>query len=126
MVFLDLADVLIVGLALLLALAGYAKACRPEPSSEALRAAGLPAPVVAARLVSVAELALAVAALAAPGRLAGSGLATAFGLLAVAAAVAGRGAGQRSCGCSGRQGAPFGPRHVATNLSAPRWRPLPR
>lgn len=116
-VLVDLAGVLIAGLSLLLALAGYAKTRQPGPLREALRAAGVPAPRATARAVSLGELGLAAAALTLPGRVGGGALAVAFAALALGAAVAGHGSGGLACGCFGNEdGAPLGPRHVATNL----------
>jgi hypothetical protein len=113
----DLSGVAIGALSLLLGLAGYAKARRPEPSREALRGAGIPASVTVVRFVSVAELAVAAAGLSLPGRLGGCVVAVAFACLALGAAVAGHGPGERACGCFGdAAGAPFGLRHIVTNL----------
>jgi hypothetical protein len=108
----------IAGLAMLLGLAGFAKARRPGPSSVMLRAAGVPAPAVAARAVALTEIAVLAVVLVAPGRLAGVMVAAAFACLSAGAAVGARRAGDRSCGCFGDEGAPLGPRHVATNLLA--------
>jgi hypothetical protein len=106
------------GLAMLLGLAGFAKARRPGPSSVMLRAAGVPAPALAARAVALAEIAVCVAGLALPGRLGGTVVAVAFAGLTVGAVVGARRAGDQACGCFGDEGAPLGPRHVATNLAA--------
>jgi hypothetical protein len=116
-VLVDVAGVVIAGLSLLLALAGYAKARRPEPSVAALRGAGIPAPLAVVRAASIAELAVAGAGLSLPGRWGGCLVAAAFACLALGAAVAGRGPRERACGCFGdADGAPFGPRHVITSL----------
>ena len=109
---------MIAGLAALLGLAGFAKARRPGPSSVMLRAAGVPAPALTARAVALAEIAVLVAALVAAGRVAGALVAAAFACLTVGAAVGARRAGDTACGCFGDEGAPLGPRHVATNLAA--------
>lgn len=117
MVLVDLAGVVIGGLSLVLGLAGYAKARRPEPSGAALGGAGIPAPLTVVRLVSIFELAVAGAGLSLPGRLGGCIVAAAFACLALGAAVVIRGPGERACGCFGdAEGAPFGLRHVVTNL----------
>jgi hypothetical protein len=108
----------IAGLAVLLGLAGFAKARRPGPSSVMLRAAGVPAPALTARVVALAEIAVLVAALVAPGRVAGAVVAAAFAFLTVGAAIGARRAGDTACGCFGDEGAPLGARHVATNLAA--------
>jgi hypothetical protein len=107
------------GLALVLALAGFAKLRRPRPATEALRAAGFPAPAVLVRVLSVAELAVAVAGLILPGRLAAVMLAVAFVSLGVGAALGGSAAGSVACGCFGDEDGPgLGRRHVAANLLA--------
>ena len=103
---------------MLLGLAGFAKLRRPGPSSVMLRAAGVPAAPLVARVTAVAEIAVLVGALVLPGRLAGSVVAVVFACLTVGAAVGARRAGDRACGCFGDEGAPLGPRHVATNLAA--------
>ncbi len=108
----------IAGLAALLGLAGYAKLRRPGPSSIMLRAAGVPFAGVATRGVAIGELAVLGAALALPGRLGGIVTAGAFAWLTAGAAVGARRAGTRACGCFGEEGAPLGPRHIATNLLA--------
>jgi hypothetical protein len=115
---LDLARVVIGGLAVLLGLAGIAKTRRPGPSSIMLRAAGVPAPALTARAVAVAEVAVLVAALLLPGRIAGAVVALAFAGLTVGAAVGAWRAGDQACGCFGDDGPPLGARHVATNLAA--------
>ncbi len=106
------------GLAVLLGLAGFAKVRRPGPSSMMLRAAGVPGAPLAARVTAIAEIGVLVAALALPGRLAGGVVALVFAGLTVGAAVGARRAGDQSCGCFGDEGAPLGPRHLATNLAA--------
>jgi hypothetical protein len=108
----------IAGLAVLLGLAGLGKLRRPGPSSVMLRAAGLSAAPVAVRAVATVELAVLAAALVLPGRLSGVGVALVFAALTLGAAIGARRAGDRSCGCFGEEGAPLGPRHVATNLAA--------
>ncbi len=113
-----LGRVVIDGLAVLLGLAGLAKVRRPGPSSVMLRAAGVPGAPVAARVLALAEIAVCIATLALPGRLAGGVIALVFAALTAGAAVGARRAGDTSCGCFGDDGAPLGPRHVATNLAA--------
>jgi hypothetical protein len=103
------------GLAVLLALAGYAKLRRPGPSSVMLRAAGVPGAPLVARAVAGAELAVLAAALILPGRVAGAIVAAVFAGLSVGAAVGARRAGTHACGCFGDEGAPLGRRHVLTN-----------
>ncbi len=103
---------------MLLGLAGLAKLRRPGPSSVMLRAAGVPAAPLVARATAIAEIAVLLGALLLPGRLAGSIVAVVFACLTVGAAVGARRAGDRACGCFGDEGAPLGPRHIATNLAA--------
>src|ERR1700761_5351210 len=102
-----LALVDLAGIAVLLGLAGFAKMRRPGPSSVMLRAAGVPAPALTARVVALIEIAVLLAALAAPGRIAGAVLALAFAGLTVGAAVGARRAGDTACGCFGDEGAPL-------------------
>ncbi len=115
---LDLARVVIAGLAALLGLAGYAKLRRPGPSSATLRAAGVPGAPAATRAVAVAELAVPAAALILAGRGAGTVIAVVFAALTAGAAVGARRAGDQACGCFGDEDAALGARHVATNLAA--------
>ncbi|MGZ4312401.1 MAG: MauE/DoxX family redox-associated membrane protein [Solirubrobacteraceae bacterium] len=115
---LDLARVVIGGLAVLLGLAGYAKLRRPGPSSVMLRAAGVPAARAATHAVAIAELGVLALALVLPGRYAGIVVAMAFAGLTVGAAVGARRAGDRACGCFGDETGALGRRHVATNLAA--------
>jgi hypothetical protein len=115
----DVAGVVLGGLSFLLGIAGYAKLRRPGPSGHALRIAGVPHPIAVVRVVAATELVVAMAGLSLPGRVAGGIAAVTFAGLALAAAMAGRGAGQQSCGCFGdADGASFGPRHVVTNILA--------
>lgn len=109
----------VLGLAVLLALAGLAKLRRPRPATEALRAAGLPIPGTLVRVLSVAELAIAAAGLLLGGRAAPSVLAGAFLCLAAGAALGGAAAGGVACGCFGDDDGPaLGRRHVVANLGA--------
>jgi hypothetical protein len=114
-----LAGTVIGGLSLLLGLAAYAKARRPQPTTEALRAAGAPAPAALVRLLTAAELAVAVAGLSLPGRIGGAVVAGSFAALAAGAVIAGRVPQARACGCFGDwDGLPLGRRHVTTNAAA--------
>src|SRR5947209_2797114 len=108
-VVLDLSRVVIGGLAALLALAGYAKVRGPGPSAAMLRAAGVPAPLAAARVVAIAELGVVALVLTLPGTIGGATVALAFACLSVGAAVGARRAGDMGCGCFGEEGAPLGP-----------------
>jgi hypothetical protein len=111
--------VMVEGLALLLALAGYAKLRRPRPATEALRAAGFPAPAALVRVLSVGELTIALGGLVLPGPVGAALLAIAFACLGAAAAVGGHHAGSVACGCFGDADGPsLGRRHVAANLLA--------
>ena len=124
---LDLSRVVIGGLAVLLGLAGFAKLRRPGPSSVMLRAAGVPAAPLVARVTAVAEIAVLVGALVLPGRLAGSVVAVAFGCLD------GRRRGRRTdgpgtgpAGASATRARPWG---LATSRPTSRphsQRPVPR
>jgi hypothetical protein len=111
--------VAVLGLAVLLALAGLAKLRRPAPATEALRAAGLPAPGALVSLLSAAELAVAAAGLTLGGPAAPAVLAAAFACLAAGAALGGAAAGGVACGCFGDDDGPaLGHRHVVANLGA--------
>jgi hypothetical protein len=83
-----------------------------------LRAAGVPAARATTHVVAVAELCVLAAALVLPGRAGGAVIAAAFAVLTVGAAVGGRRAGDRACGCFGDEAGSLGPRHVATNAVA--------
>jgi hypothetical protein len=113
----DLGGLLVGGLSILLGLAGFAKARNPGPSTEALRAAGIPAPGTVVRIVSATEVASAVAGLSLPGRSGGAVVALAYACLALGSVLAGRGSGAKACGCFGdADGPPFGPRQAMTNM----------
>lgn len=115
----ELTGVAVAGPALLLVLAGYAKLRRPRPATEALRAAGFPAPAALVRALAGGELAIAVAALVLPGAVAAAMLGGAFICLATGAALGGGTAGSVACGCFGDADGPsLGRRHVAANLLA--------
>jgi Methylamine utilisation protein MauE len=94
-------------------------AWRPRPSTEALRAAGFPAPAALVRILSVAELAAAAAGLFLSGRGGAAVLMAAFLCLAGGAALGGAAAGSVACGCFGDDDGPaLGRRHVLVNLAA--------
>ena len=101
-----------------LGVGGVAKLVDPEPTSGALQAAGLPSSPFLTRVLGLAEVAVAVAALAIGGVLV---VAAAFFYLAftifTAAAVRGRFPLQ-SCGCFGREETPPTGIHVAFNAVA--------
>jgi len=116
--------VAVLGLAVLLGLAGLAKLRRPRPATEALRGAGLPAPAALVLVLAVAEVAAAGAGLMLGGRAAPAVLAGAFACLAAGAAIGGGAAGSVAagsvaCGCFGDDDGPaLGRRHVVANLAA--------
>lgn len=109
--------------AVVLGAAGIGKLARPRAAQPSLRSLGLPSGIAAVRALGGAELAVALAVLAAGGRLAPALLAAFYAALTVASAVlraqAGRGsAGAGGCGCFGRSSAPVGWGHVACNAGA--------
>jgi hypothetical protein len=94
--------------------AGIAKAVRPADTATALRAA--PALV---RIGAVAEVAVATAALAAPGPVTGALVATSYAAFAVFVVVAlRRGWALSSCGCFGRPDTPPTVAHAVLNGAA--------
>lgn len=105
--------------ALLLAGAGAAKVRRPSDSSVALRAAGLPATPGRVRVAALAEVAVAVAALVAPGPVPAALMAASYAAFAAFVAVAlRRRLPLASCGCFGRPDTPPSLTHVILNLAA--------
>ncbi|MCW2549516.1 MAG: hypothetical protein JWN96_3976 [Mycobacterium sp.] len=109
--------------ALLLILAGVAKAVRPLPTVRALRSVNLPSSKVAVRLLGAGESALALVALFASGRIVGSITAA---LVAVSYAsfaafvfyARARGGTISSCGCFGKADSPPTAAHIVVNLVA--------
>jgi hypothetical protein len=103
---------------LVLALAGALKVVRPDPTRVALRGAGLPGTLLAARSLGLAELAVAALALARGGRAGAALVAAAYlgfaGFSALARRRGGRGA---SCGCFGASDAPVTGLHVGVDLA---------
>jgi hypothetical protein len=103
----------------LLGAAGAAKAVRPGDTARALADAGRPVGRTAVRAGAVAEIALAVAALVAPGPLTGALVALAYTAFAGFVGLAlRRGWALSSCGCFGRPDARPGPAHAALNAGA--------
>jgi Methylamine utilisation protein MauE len=99
--------------------AGAVKAVRPWDTANALRAAGWPSHPSLVRLGAVVEMAVAVAALAAPGRVTGSLVAACYlafaGFIGLALR---RGWVIASCGCFGRPDTPPTVTHLVLDLAA--------
>ncbi len=105
--------------AVLLGAAGALKLGRPEGAVRALRAAGLPGPPSAVRVLGAVEVLLAAAVLAVGGRIAAALTAVAYlGFAAFTARVVARSGATASCGCFGVQEAPANRLHVVLNLAA--------
>ena len=103
----------------LLGAAGAAKVGRPGDTARALADAGFPVGRTVVRLGALAELALAVAALAAPGPVTGGLVALAYAGFTVFVVLAlRRGWALTSCGCFGRPDARPGPAHAALDAGA--------
>jgi uncharacterized membrane protein YphA (DoxX/SURF4 family) len=101
---------------LLLAYAGATKLHRPAATVEAMRAAGLPAPVVAGRIIGGFELVAAMWCLAAGSRPACAVVAVSYlAFAAFSARLMTSGAGA-SCGCFGRADTAASATHVGVNL----------
>jgi hypothetical protein len=104
---------------LLLGAAGVAKMARPSSTANALRAAGLPASLFLVRLLASAEIAVAILALAAPGRLTGALVAAVYVAFALFIVVAlHRRWVLLSCGCFGRPDTPPTVAHAVLNAGA--------
>jgi hypothetical protein len=105
--------------ALLLAMAGVAKAVRPRSTSRALKAAGLPSATALVRLLGAGEAVLAVLGLTVagpvPAALVSISYASFAGLVGYAKA---RGLAISSCGCFGKPDTPPTAAHVVVNLAA--------
>jgi uncharacterized membrane protein YphA (DoxX/SURF4 family) len=101
---------------LLLAYAGATKLRRPRPTVEALRAAGLPAPITAGRIVGGFELAAAIWCLATGSRAACALVAVCYLAFAAFSARLMAAGGGASCGCFGQADTPASPVHVGVNL----------
>jgi len=101
---------------ILLAYAGATKLRRPRATVEALRSAGLPAPLIAGRVVGGFEVVAAIWCLASGSR--GACALVAVSYLAFAAFSARLMAeGGASCGCFGRADVPASWTHVGVNLA---------
>lgn len=100
----------------LVLLAGVAKLTRPEATGSALGWALGSRARLAVRTLGAGEVALAVAVLAAGGRLAFGGLAATY--LSFTAVAWRQRRHDRGCGCFGAEDAEVGPLHLAVNLVA--------
>lgn len=103
--------------AALLVLAGVSKLGDPSSLVLALRSVGLPARPALGRLLAAAEIAVGGVALAAPGRLSGALVATAYlAFTAFVALALTRGGVLASCGCFGRPDTPPTRSHLAVTV----------
>ncbi|HEX2578077.1 MAG TPA: MauE/DoxX family redox-associated membrane protein [Aquihabitans sp.] len=103
--------------ALLLALAGALKVSSPAPTRVALRSAGLPDSVLAARLIGAGEVAVAAYALLAGGRSAALVALAYVAFAAFSLRVIRATRGRASCGCFGASDAPLTTLHVGVDLA---------
>jgi uncharacterized membrane protein YphA (DoxX/SURF4 family) len=101
---------------ILLAYAGATKLRQPRATVEALRAAGLPLPLVAGRLVGGFELAAAMWCIAGGSRFACALVALSYLAFAAFSARLTRSGGGASCGCFGQADTPASAIHVGVNL----------
>jgi len=101
---------------LLLAYAGATKLRRPAATVGALRAAGLPAPLITGRALGGFELAAATWCLATGSRAACALVAVSYLAFAAFSARLMISGGGASCGCFGQADAPASPTHVGVNL----------
>ena len=105
--------------ALLLAIAGAAKALRPLNTSRALRAAGLPSSAGLVRLLGAGEAVLALVALAVAGPIPAALIALSYASFAAFVGYAkGRGLAISSCGCFGKPDTPPTSAHIVVNAGA--------
>jgi len=104
---------------ILLGAAGVAKIIRPGDTATALRHSGLPVGSAAVRIGSLAELAVAAAAIAAPGSLTAALVAAAYiGFTVFIVVALRRDWALASCGCFGRPDTPPTPAHAVLNTGA--------
>jgi hypothetical protein len=102
--------------ALLLGWAGAAKAVRPDDTARALRAAGLPCPPGAVRVLAVFEVAVGAGVLSVGGSAFNAAMAASYAVFAAFVGVAlGRGWALSSCGCFGQADTPPTPGHLIAN-----------
>ena len=105
--------------AVLLAIAGVAKAVRPLPTSRALRAAGLPSRAGLVRLLGAGEATLAVIALLVAGPVPAALVAMSYASFAAFVGYAKvRGLAISSCGCFGKPDTPPTAAHLVVNAAA--------
>jgi hypothetical protein len=105
--------------ALLLALAGIAKARRPLPTVRALRSVHLPASAAAVKTLGAAEAVLAVVAVVTRGSIAPALVALSYATFAGFVAYARRRGGSiSSCGCFGTPDSPPTVAHIVVNIAA--------
>ena len=103
----------------LLVVAGLPKLRDPLPLVRALRTTGLPAPGPLVRLLALAEVALGVTAVVAPGRGTAALVAVAYaGFTAFVALAVRRGGVLASCGCFGRPDTPPTRAHLVLTAGA--------
>jgi hypothetical protein len=102
-----------------LGVAGVAKLRRPDDTARALHAASIPLGRMAVRAGAVAELVVAIAALAIPGPITGALVAASYAGFAVFVVMAlRRGWPLASCGCFGRPDTAPHLAHAALNIGA--------
>lgn len=102
-----------------LGLAGVAKVHRPSPTATALRALKVPMPMVATRVLGVAEVVLALSAVAIGAPLLWAGVALAYASFTVFILWALNGNQDvATCGCFGHDDTPPTPGHAAFNAAA--------
>ncbi|HUR23357.1 MAG TPA: MauE/DoxX family redox-associated membrane protein [Acidimicrobiales bacterium] len=105
--------------AILLAIGGASKVMRPANTSHALRGLGLPAAPVGVRLLAIAEIGVAVGALAWGGRYAWMLVGGAYlGFAGFVVLAMSRGGAVSSCGCFGAPDTPPTLVHVLVTVSA--------
>ncbi|MGH9055088.1 MAG: MauE/DoxX family redox-associated membrane protein [Acidimicrobiales bacterium] len=105
--------------AVLLGVAGCAKVARPDSTARALQAAGVKASRFLVRTGAAAEVALCIAAFAAPGPVTGGLVAASYAGFAVfVAAALRRGWALSSCGCFGRPDTPPTYAHAGVDVAA--------
>ena len=103
----------------LLVVAGFPKVADPVPLVRALRAAGLPAGRPVVRVFAVAEVAVGVGALVAPGRATAAAVAAAYLVFTgFVAHVLRRGGVLGSCGCFGKPDTPATATHLVLTAAA--------
>jgi hypothetical protein len=105
--------------AILLAIGGTSKLLRPANTANALRGLRLPAAPFGVRLLAVAEIGVAVGALAHGGRSAWLLVAAAYlGFAGFVVLALSRGGAVSSCGCFGAPDTPPTPVHVLVTIAA--------